>query len=222
MVQIAPVAVVTVASPEYWGRYGAEFVSNIESLTIPPQEVVVVTEAEVSVPDSWKVIPFWDDAIWPGVNVGVRQVTADWSLFLPVDDRLDANFFDGLTLAGDAVNVAGRWDGGLCYGTESQWERLLDLGHNGMPGLAVVRTEVFKRIPYRRIKFQDWAHWCELRANGCTVTFDRSVRWTWVRHDDAVSAGDDSKAVADVAKFCELLKLGTVVPGEEWPSSLKN
>lgn len=222
MVSTAPVTIITVTSPEYWARYGAGFVANIEALTVQPEEVIIVTEADVSVPDSWLVMPFWDSAIWPAVNEGVRKALSEWSMFLPIDDRLDCNFFDGLELSGDAVNVAGRWEGGLCYGTPSQYDRLLDLPHNGMPGLAIVRTDLFRRIPYRRIKFQDWAHWCELRANGCHVTFDRAVRWTWERHDDAFSAGVDEQAVRDVQEFCRLLKTDTVVPGEEWPPILRS
>jgi hypothetical protein len=217
----APVAIITHASPKYWEMFGRRWIESVEALTVQPEQVIVVTEADVDVPSHWDVLRFWDDRIWPCVNVGVRHAKTEWATNLCVDDTMDANFFDGLVLAGDAVNVAGRWAGGLCYGTPDQYERLLDLGHNGMPGLAVIRTEVWRRIPYRAQRMVDWLHWCELRANGINVTFDRAVRWTWQRHEDAGADYRGTDPIEEVKWFCQMLKQGRVVPGEEWPPNLQ-
>jgi hypothetical protein len=222
VVSQAPVAIISPFDRNYWERFGERFVSSIERLTVQPQEVVLVTNADVKVPGWWRVINYWDSRIWPCANIAVREVESEWATHLPVDDTMDADFFQGLVLDGDAVNVAGRWNGGLCYGTSDQYSRLLDLGHNGMPGLAIIRTEVWRKIPYRSHKYVDWIHWCELRANGYRATFDTAVRWTWHRHDDALTAADDQQAVNDVIIFANLLREGRVIPGEEWPPRLKS
>lgn len=216
----APVAIVSPFDGGYWDRFGAAFVESVESLTVKPAQVVLVTDVDVKVPGWWEVVKFWDDRIWPCVNLAVERVEVDWATHLPVDDTMDSNFFDGLVLAGDAVNVAGRWIGGACFGRQDSFDRLLDLGYNGMPGLAVIRTEVWKQIPYRCHKYVDWVHWCELRANGFEASFEPVVRWTWNRHDDALTAAPDEQAVEDVRWFCGLLKSGLVVPGDEWPPLL--
>jgi hypothetical protein len=95
----SPVAIISPFEQNYWDRFGATFIASIEALTVKPQEVILVTTARVDVPDWWKVVPYWDDRIWPCVNVGVREATAEWCTHLPVDDTMDPNFFDGLVLA---------------------------------------------------------------------------------------------------------------------------
>jgi hypothetical protein len=215
-----PVATITAVSQEYWDRFGGRFVASIEALTVKPQEVILVTRARVDVPDWWTVVPYWDDRIWPAVNVGVREASTEWVMQLPVDDILDRTFFDGLVLQGDAVNVCGRWDGGFCYGTPAQYQNLLNMGHNGMPGQAVIRRRTWLKFPYRAHKFADWVQWCELRAHEVEVAFDPRCVWTWVRHDDATTFKADQQAVSDVINFCGLLKDGRVVPGEDWPPKL--
>ena len=216
----SPVAIVTTVSQQYWDRFGAGYVAMIEALTIKPQELILVTRARVDVPDWWTVVPYWDDRIWPGVNVGVREATAEWVMQLPVDDLLDTNFYDGLRLAGDAVNVCGRWDRGFCFGTPDQYQNLLYSSNNGMPGQAVIRRRTWLKIPYRSHKYADWVQWCELRAHNVQVSFDERCVWTWVRHEDATTFKPDEKAREEVVKFCELLRSSRVVPGEDWPPKL--
>ena len=216
----SPVAIVTTVSQQYWERFGGAYKSAIEALTVKPEEVILVTTARVDVPNWWTVVPYWDDRIWPGVNVGVREATAEWVMQLPVDDLLDSNFYDGLVLEGDAVNVRGRWDRGLCYGTPEQYDNLLNMQNNGMPGQSIIRRKVWLKIPYRSHKYADWVQWCELRAHNVEASFDSRCVWTWVRHEDATTLIPDAKAEQDVIEFCALLKSGRVVPGEDWPPKL--
>ena len=215
-----PVAIISPFEQNYWDRFGEGFIASIEALTVKPQEVILVTRARVDVPSWWKVVPYWDDRIWPCVNVGVREASAEWCTHLPVDDTMDPNFFDGLVLQGDAVNVRGRWNGGLCYGTSDQYHNLLNMGNNGMPGLAVIRRKTWLKIPYRSHKYVDWVHWCEMRSHNVEASFDSRCVWTWVRHDDALTAQPDRQAEQDVVEFCRLLKSGRVIPGEDWPPKL--
>jgi len=222
VVSTSPVAIISPFDRGYWERFGSRFVDSVEALTVKPQEVIVVTNADVKVPGWWTVVQYWDSRVWPCANIAVRRAESEWATHLPVDDTMDPNFFDGLVLDGDAVNVAGRWEGGLCYGTPDQYERLLDLGHNGMPGLAVIKTAVWRKIPYRTHKYVDWVHWCELRANGYRATFDKMIRWTWQRHDDAMTAKPDPQAEHEVRWFIQQLKTGRVIPGEEWPPVLRD
>jgi hypothetical protein len=214
------VATVTAVSQKYWDRFGEGFVASIENLSVKPQEVILVTRARVDVPDWWTIVPYWDDRIWPAVNVGVREAKSEWVMQLPVDDLLDRHFYNYLVLEGDAVNVRGRWDGGLCYGTPEQYDNLLNMRNNGMPGQAIIRRKVWLKYPYRAHKYADWVQWCELRAHNVTVTFDSRCIWTWVRHDDATTFQPDHQAERDVIAFCNWLKAGRVIPGEEWPPKL--
>ena len=70
------------------------------------------------------------------------------------------------------------------------------------------------------IKYVDWVHWCEMRSHNVEASFDSRCVWTWVRHDDALTAQPDRQAEQDVVEFCRLLKSGRVIPGEDWPPML--
>jgi hypothetical protein len=108
----------------------------------------------------------------------------------------------------------------LCHGTPEQYQNLLNIQNNGMPGLAVIRRKTWLKIPYRSHKYVDWIHWCEMRSHNVEASFDSRCVWTWVRHDDALTAQPDLQAEQDVVQFCELLKSGRVIVGEDWPPKL--
>jgi hypothetical protein len=224
----SPVAIVATASDQYWEWFGQQFTEMIGNLQIKPAEVFLITENAVEVPAWWGTATGWDSSRTPaanfslGANEAAQHIEADWMLVLPVDDTLDPSFFNDLPLETPAVNVAGRWANGFCYGTPDQYERLLDLGHNGMPGLTVFATETFRQFPYRTAKFADWINWCELRANNIPASFVPDVRWTWGTHAHQLGNGDDPQLVQSILDFCQLLKTGNVQPGSEWPPIVKS
>ena len=59
-----------------------------------------------------------------------------------------------------------------------------------------------------------------MRSHNVDVSFDSRSVWTWVRHDDALTAQKDEQAEQEMFNFRRLLESGRVIPGEDWPPKL--
>ena len=99
----------TAFNQKYWDRYGARFVAMSEALSPRPAQLIVVTEVEADFPDWWTVVRFWDDRVWPAFDKALDYATTEWVMLCGVDEQFDPDFFADLPLAGDVVNVSGRW-----------------------------------------------------------------------------------------------------------------
>jgi hypothetical protein len=212
----------TAFNQPYWDRYGARFVAMSEALNPRPAQLIVVTEVEAEFPEWWTVVRFWDDRVWPAFDKALDYATTEWVMLCGVDEQFDSDFFVDLPLAGDVVNVSGRWgNGNACYGTPSQWMNLLDLGHNGMPGLQMIRLEVQRKYPQRLHKWRDWISWAELRWHGVQASFDTRQKFVWCYEPGQTSFEADRAAEMEILCFISDLKTGRVIPGPEWPALLK-
>lgn len=222
---IAPVTIITPASDLFWSKFGVDHIATIEALTVKPEKVIVVAEGDVDVPDGWLVLPLplpvgemgWVQA---AINAGVRAASSEWVMYKPLDDLMDPNFYDGMPFAGDAVNIAGRFGGGQCYGEPDAFQQLLRIEHNGMPGWIMVRREVSLRIPFRPAYFDDWVFWLDLRAARGDARFDRRCVWTWREHEDSFShgsAGVPAEAMEQIRMLKRMHLAGKVRFAAEWP-----
>lgn len=221
----APVTIVTPVSEKFWGKFADDHIKTVLALSPQPAEVIVVSEVEVDLPDGWVSIPLpmpVGSFGWVGAacNAGFRAASSEWVIYKPVDDLMDPNFFDGMPYAGDAVNVAGRFDGGFCHGEPEQFHTLLNINYNGMPGWILLRRSTALRVPFRPVYFDDWAFWVDLRGSGGDARFDRRTVWTWRKHEDSFShgsAGIPDEAVHQINLLKRMHREGRVRLAAEWP-----
>jgi len=222
---MAPVAIVTPASEKFWGKFAEEHIATISALNIKPEQVIVVSDADITLPKGWTLVQAPEligayGSVQRSINKGFQQATTDWVMYKPVDDLMDSNFFDGMKYEGDVINVSGRWAGGFCYGTPEGFANLLHLDHNGMPGWMVIRREVAYQIPFRPVYFDDWVFWLDVRASGRPVSFDGRCVFTWRTHEDSFSfgsAGIPDEAMEQIRLLRQMHLAGRVRFAAEWP-----
>lgn len=220
MGQIDIALVACCSSLEYWERWGSQFCSTIEGLHTKPKEVIVASLVPLPVPDYIKNIEskimFWDT-----INDGVRAASAEWVWPVGTDDIIEPTALDDIDFRGDVIAVSGVQSTGQSFFADPNgFDRILTIGHNPMRGSMMFRREVGLMLPFRRSKNADWMLWSEIRHHKLEVQFDPKVRFTHVRHAEAMSVNPDSEADRQVEILKMMLLDGNVKPGPEWPPVL--
>ena len=92
---------------------------------------------------------------------------------------------------------------------------MVDLHFNPMEGGFAYRRELLAEIPFRHLRFFDWAHFCELSYFGKTVDYSAKPRTVFVRRDISLSLNNVEQSHQEIHKFQEQLRNGLIRKGEE-------
>jgi hypothetical protein len=208
------------SSLEYWERWGNQFCSTIEGLQTKPDEVIVASLVPLPVPDYITNIQS-EIMYWDSINDGIRHASSEWVWPVGTDDLIDPHALDDIDFRGDVIAVSGVQSTGHSFFADPEgFRNILHIGHNPMRGSMMFRREVGLALQFRRVKNADWMLWSEIRHNGYEVQFDPKVRFTHVRHAEAMSVNPDAEADRQVEVFKGLLLDGKVKAGAEWPPVL--
>lgn len=214
------VSLVSIASHVYWARYGVKWLETLEQLDPRPDEVVLVSNASLKLPDYVRLVgaefPF---SVSGWLNVGRQTATGDYIGLLGLDDSMPPSAFKNLNLEGDVL-VSGSLDsnGDVNIPSRRQWENCLNEPWYTLNGYQLVHRDIARLLPFRDIAWADWVASLEYFQHGLDVRFESKVRYYYNLHKEQRSNVDNLREeVANIDVVKQMIRDGGIKPGDCFP-----
>jgi glycosyltransferase involved in cell wall biosynthesis len=183
--------IITAAWGVYWEKYGDKWTQSILKLNPQPNEVIVVSDKPVDT--IFKNVTTKKCHLGVFRNIGVRFATSEWIVFSDLDDEPFDNYLVDLDSNFDiiAFNLQYETDGGYCYSSINDWNNILDLDvSNPIVSTSAVKRDMLLKTPFRKIGWEDWALWVDLKVGGARARFDRVIRYKYNNTPNSLSKQD--------------------------------
>lgn len=204
---------------DFWGRYGKQWVENLQALETQPERFLLFTDKPVDLPAGWDQQITEQRTIWDFTNHDQVQCETKYAAGLMMDDMMPADALNDLVLGSDII-VSGHRDtlGNVNIPTRERYENCLDEPWYPLSGYHIYRTDLFKDIPLRPVDWCDWIAMFEWYQHGLTLHFDGRVRQLYTIRDGQYSQPKNPKqARANINLMRDLIRSGGVKPGAVWP-----
>jgi len=216
------IAICVVVWGNYWERFGAQFIEQMENLNTEPDEIIVSSPVPLKLPKHWVEI-LEPHKKWDSWNSTISSARSEWICPAGMDDIWFPDGLDGLTDVPDDVNVinAAWMENGRLWGADPiGFQNILHSSHNPMFGMTLWRKSISDKIPYRQVVWNDWIQWMEIRKLGYKVEFKTKPMGDHIRHPDAYSIRGDPNGELQCEQMRAILRQHSVVPGVEFPPQI--
>ena len=216
------IAVCVVVWGDFWSRFGGQFIEQMEKLNTEPDEVIVSSPVPLNLPKHWVEI-LQPHQKWDSWNDTMLTARSEWIMPVGMDDIWYADALDGLTDVEDDIDViCNPWmqNGQLWAADPIGFENILHSSHNPMLGGALFRKSIIHTIPYRRVVWNDWIQWMEIRKLGYKVAFRGNPCGDHIRREDSYSIRGDANGELECEQMRAILRQHNVVPGVEFPPQI--
>lgn len=213
------VSLVSVASQEYWDKWGEQWLMVIAGLDPQPNEILLVSDITTDLPDSIRQIPTVEPFFWESFNHGLREASSDYVAYLGLDDTMPTDAFADLVLEGDVLvsSTLGN-DGLLRTPTKEQWMKCLTEFWYTLDGYKIVHRDIAHLIPYRPVAWADWVASLEYYQHCLEIRFEERVRYFYNLHDGQQSKPKDMReALRQVRLVQRMIWDGGIKPGSCFP-----
>lgn len=193
-------------SIEYWERFGQTFSTMLEEMSPRADEVIIASLVPLDVPSFIKNIPT-KELFWDGCYDATLASETDWIVPVGIDMIVKPDGLTNFDYDCDVVSIAGVLSDGRPFKADpTGYQNIMDIDHNPMSGMPVIRRNIAVAFPPRRSPYADWIMWMEFHKAKLRVEFDEQVRFIHVRHPDAISYNPNMQGEADVRLMRSLLK----------------
>jgi hypothetical protein len=181
------VTITTAAWGDYWDRYGEQWSSYILRLDPQPTEVIVVSDRPIKT--DFKVVIESDCHLGVFRNAGVNAATSTWIVPSDLDDEPLPNYIDNLDDSYDIICYSFEDNNKSKYcGSNKTWDKIFNLkSKNPLVSCSAVKKELLIKYPYRKIGWEDWALWLDLKSANASVKFDQTVRYRYQNNEHSLS-----------------------------------
>jgi len=213
------IAVCVTVWGNYWEKFGALFIEQMEKLNTEPDEIIISSPEPLKLPKHWIEI-IQPHHKWSNWNDTISSARSEWVCPAGLDDIWFADGLDGLTDVADDVDViSAAWmeNGALWAADPTGFQNILHSSHNPMLGMTIWRKSIAHKIPYRQVVWNDWIQWMEIRKLGLKVEFKTKPVGDHIRHPDAYSMRPDAHGELQCEQMRAILREHDVVPGVEFP-----
>jgi glycosyltransferase involved in cell wall biosynthesis len=140
-----------------------------------PDQVIIVSDKPIDT--EFEVVIETDIYLSSFRNAGVKAATGTWFIPADLDDEPYPNYCDNLPDA-DIVAFALQMGDSVWRGNPGYWENALDLSTpNPLVSCSAIKRDLVMQVPYRRVGWEDWALWLDLKRAGARVHFDHKPRF---------------------------------------------
>lgn len=204
---------------DYFDRFGYDWFQSVENLDPQPAHVIVATDRELPLPDTYTQIPLREPYHWDAFNCAAEAATTEWVAALAMDDRLPPNAFADIDMSGDVeASVGIDSNGRAMRPTQAKWSEIMTNDWYPLSGYQVIRREVWMKYPLRPVEWADWIQALEWKAGGVRVTFSDRVRHYYKLHDSQHSRVKDVGVAMERIKLVkDMIRRGGIKPGNTWP-----
>lgn len=181
------VTITTAAWGDYWDRYGKKWTSHISNLNTKPLEVIVVSDRPIKT--DFKVIIEKDCNLGIFRNAGIKSAEGIWIVPSDLDDEPLPNYIDNLDNNYDVIayNMID-YKGKNYYSDSNSWENIFSINtKNPLVSCSAVKRNILLKIPYRKIGWEDWALWLDLKKAGVQIKFDNTIRYRYNNTPNSLS-----------------------------------
>jgi len=187
------VTIYTVAFNGYWQKYGAAWTAHIKNLDPAPTEVIVVCDEPIDT--EFKLIIETDKCISSFRNAAIKSATSNWVVLCDIDDTPLTNFIDDLDYNFDIIAYTLIDQFNNLAGGRAKWWNSAFLLKTGNPinASSAVKREILQKTLFRKVGWEDWLLWLDLKKNGATVKFDSTVRLKYNYNPTSYSNTTDGK-----------------------------
>jgi len=213
------IAVCVTVWGDFWDRFGGQFIEQMEKLNTEPDEVIVSSPVALNLPKHWHEI-VQPHHKWNSWNDTMFAANSDWVMPVGMDDIWFPDALDGLTDVDDDVKIISNpWmqDGQVWTATEEAFNQILHVSHNPMLGGTLIRRSVLWSIPYRKVVWNDWIQWMEIKKLGYKVAFRGNPCGDHIRRTDSYSIAPQANGELECEQMRAILREHEVVPGVEFP-----
>jgi hypothetical protein len=184
------VTITTAAWGDYWNQYGEQWSSYILRLDPQPTEVIIVSDKPIKT--DFKVVIELDCNLGVFRNVGVKASTSTWVVPSDLDDEPLPNYIDNLDDSYDIICYSFEDNTGSKYcGSNKTWDKIFNLkSKNPLVSCSAVKKELLMKYPYRKIGWEDWALWLDLKSANASVKFDQTIRYRYQNNENSLSKQD--------------------------------
>ena len=217
------IAICTTVWGTFWDRFGAQFIEQMEKLNTEPDEVIVSSPVPLNLPKHWHEIVQPHNK-WDCWNDTMFAARSEWVMPVGMDDIWFPDALDGLTDVEDDVDVISvpcmengkRWEA-----TNDGYNQLLELPYNPMQGAYLIRRSRLNAVPFRHVVYNDWMQFMEMKKLNYKITFKTMPIVDHIRRPDSYSIGVIPGGVEECEQMRQILLKYDVVPGTEFPPTLK-
>lgn len=199
------ISIITAAWGDYWERYGEQWTLYIKRLNTTPNEVIIVSDKPINT--DFKVIIESDIHLSSFRNAGIAASTSSWVVPSDIDDEPFENYIDNFDDNYDVIAFSLiRENGKITKGEPKKWKNFFDVNtRNGLPSTSAIKRKFLIQTPYRKIGWEDWALWIDLKNAGVNVKFDNTIRGKYNQTANSLSKIDIDKKNQEIVNF-KLLK----------------
>jgi len=190
----------------YWDQYGKSITENINNFNTQPDEIIVVSDvpidtSEINCTNIKNVIAK------PGINgynygmlknVGVKNASCEWIVFLDLDDIQNPQYLDSLDDSADIHGFSFILNGYAYIPNEKSLEARINAvsGLNMIPGTSAFKRHIFDMIDFEYGCYEDHIFYSMCYKLNLKVAFDNIIRFTYTgfhkskNHEEMTRIGD--------------------------------
>jgi len=176
---MSTVTITTAAWGGYWEKYGKTWTNHILQLNPAPTEVIVVSDKPIDT--QFTVVIETDCNLGVFRNAGIRAASSTWIVPSDLDDTPLPNYLEGIDDNYDiiAFNLEDH-KGRIYLSSVEAWNNIFNNDtRNPLVSCSAVKRELLLKVPYRKIGWEDWALWIDLKRANAVVKFDSIPRYKY-------------------------------------------
>lgn len=200
------VTVTTAAWGNYWNTYGKRWTSFILKLDPQPTEVIVVSDRPIET--NFKVVIEKDLHLSSFRNAGIKTANSEWIVPSDLDDEPFSNYVKDLDSQYDiiAYSLINHKDE-VYSGNSKHWDDIYSThSSNPIVGTSAVKRDLLLKTTYKKVGWEDWYLWLELKKLDPKVKFDTAIRFRYLRHSGGLSKKDKEKKDKEILDLKNQLK----------------
>lgn len=189
----------TAAWGDYWLRYGERWSNCVRQMNPQPDQVIVVSDKPIET--EFEVVIETDIHLASFRNAGVRASTGTWFIPADLDDEPYPHYCANLPDA-DIVAFALQIGDSIWQGNPDYWDKALELSTpNPLVSCSAIKRDLVMQVPYRKVGWEDWALWLDLKMAGAKVHFDNTPRFKRNNVAGSLSKIDVAKKDAEIMRI---------------------